>query len=147
LDHVRFNHPADGYAIAARAGTYYDPASGACICRLKDDVRIGGVIYSNFTGESIAMHTASWDEHWVNRDLIYLAFDYPFNQLKVKRIFGLVPEDNVRARKFNENVGCRTVARIEGVFPGDVACLVMRLDREDCRLLRVRPRRYISNAA
>ena len=102
-------------------------------------------MYSNFTGESIAMHTASWTRYWINRDLIYASFHYPFSQLGVKRIFGLVPEDNLQARRFNENAGLRYVARIEGVFPNDVACLVMRLDREDCRLLKVKPRNIRSN--
>ena len=30
-----------------------------------------------------------WDPHWINRDMLYVVFDYPFNQLGVKRLFGL----------------------------------------------------------
>ena len=54
-------------------------------------MRMGGVIFSNYTGESIAMHSAAWDQHWINRDMLFVIFDYPFNQLGVKRMFGQVP--------------------------------------------------------
>ena len=134
------NDPTCGVAIAELAGTDYNPRTCVSMCRVKDGERLGGVVFSHFTGESIAIHSASWAEHWVNRDLLFVTFDYPFNQLGVKRIFGQVPEDNWRARKFNENLGFKYVARIEGVFPGDVACMVMRMDREGCRFLTLRPR-------
>jgi RimJ/RimL family protein N-acetyltransferase len=146
LDQLVFNDDECGHAVARLAGTYYNPASCSSICRVRDGIRLGGVVFSNYTGESIAMHSASWHPRWINRDLIYCTFDYPFNQLGVKRIFGQVPEDNIRARKFNQNVGFRTVARVEGVYRGDIACLVMRLDREDCRLLKVKPRMIKSNS-
>jgi RimJ/RimL family protein N-acetyltransferase len=111
------------------------------ICRKSDnDVLLGGVIFSHYTGESIAIHSGSWDPHWINRDMLFVVFDYPFNQLGVKRIFGQVPEDNKHARSFNENLGFWYVARVEGVFPGDIACMVMRMDREDCRFLTIKPR-------
>ena len=77
--------------------------------------------------------------------MLFLAFDYPFNQLGVKRIFGQVPEDNHHAIEFNLKFGFRTVARVEGVFPGNIACLVMRLDRENCRMLTIKPRNVVSN--
>ena len=109
-------------------------------CRHKGGRRLGGVIFQNFTGESIAMHSASWDPHWINRDMIFVTFDYPFNQLGVKRIFGQVPENNGHAYTFNSKLGFKPVARIEGVYPHNIACIVMCMEREDCRMLKVRPR-------
>lgn len=140
LDHIVLNDRACGEAIAALAGTDYNPRTCVSMCRIRDGVRLGGVMFSNYTGESIGVHSASWDQHWINRDMLFVTFDYPFNQLGVKRIFGQVPEDNLHARKFNENIGFHYVARVEGVFPGNVACMVMRMDRADCRFLNIRPR-------
>jgi len=77
--------------------------------------------------------------------VLFAVFDYPFNQLGVKRLFGHVPEDNHGARLFNQKMGFQYVARIEGVFKHGIACLVMRLDREQCRFLTVRPRTIMSN--
>lgn len=145
MDHIVLNDPHWGQEIAKVAGTYYDPPHSSCVMRLRDDDEpVGGVIYTGYTGESIVIHSGSWTPHWINRDMLYVVFDYPFNQLGVKRLFGHVPEDNLHARTFNEKVGFRYVARIEGVFKHGVACMVMRLDREGCRFLSVRSRTIIS---
>jgi RimJ/RimL family protein N-acetyltransferase len=144
LDHIVLNDPHWGEEVAKVAGTHYDPVQNACIVRLRGDDPIGGVVFTNYTGESIVIHSGSWTTHWINRDMLYATFDYPFNQLGVKRLFGQIPEDNFHARAFNEKVGFRYVARIEGVYKHGIACMVMRLDREDCRFLSVRPRTIIS---
>jgi RimJ/RimL family protein N-acetyltransferase len=140
LDSIRLNHEDDGWAIAQCAGALFNPTADISICRVRDEHRLGGVIFSNFTEESIGIHSASWQPHWINRDLLFITFDYPFNQLGVKRIFGTVPEDNRKALSFNDNLGFQVVARIEGVYKGGVACIVMCMERHDCRFLRVRPR-------
>jgi RimJ/RimL family protein N-acetyltransferase len=140
LDHIVFNVPELGEAIARKAGTDFHPKTCVSVCRVRDGEPLGGVVFSHFTHESISIHSASWHPRWINRDMLYVVFDYPFNQLGVKRIFGQVPEDNLHAQEFNNNLGFTTVARVEGVFPGNVACLVMRLDREDCRFLNITPR-------
>jgi RimJ/RimL family protein N-acetyltransferase len=145
LEHIRFNHPADGYAIAECAGTAFNPSRDISICRLRDDVRLGGVMFSNYTTESIAIHSGSWTEHWINRDMLFATFDYPFKQLKVNRIFGYVPENNLHAIQFNKNVGFTHVATIPGMFEHGVACYLMKLEREDCRFLNVKPRGIYSN--
>jgi hypothetical protein len=144
-DRVVFDDPDYGHAVATKAGTIYMPRANHNICRVRDDVLLGGSVFANYTGESIGMHAASWAPLWISRDLLWATFDYPFNQLRVKRIFGQVPEDNTLARRFNENLGFRYVAKIEGVYRGGVACLVMRMDRDECRFLKIKPRRIVSN--
>jgi RimJ/RimL family protein N-acetyltransferase len=145
MDRIVFNNVENGEAIAQLAGTDYNPKACSNICRVRDGERLGGVVYSNYTGESIAMHSAAWAKRWVNRDMLYATFDYPFNQLGVKRIFGQVPEDNLHAQEFNLNVGFKTICRVEGVFRGGIACLVMCMERDDCRFLGVKPRNLKSN--
>jgi RimJ/RimL family protein N-acetyltransferase len=145
LDRLVFNEPADGDAIARRAGTSFNPKRDVSICRVRDYTRLGGVIFTHYTGESISIHSASWDPYWINRDMLWVTFDYPFNQLGVQRIFGQVPEDNLHAQEFNLKVGFKVVARIEGVFRGPTACIVMCLERADCRFLTVQPRKLQRN--
>ena len=140
MDQIVLNDHANGAAVAQLAGTSFNPKTDISICRVKDGVRLGGVVFSHYTGESIAIHSGAWHDHWITRDVLFVVFDYPFNQLGVKRIFGQVPENNLHAQKFNLNLGFTTVARVEGVFPDNVACLVMRMDREDCRFLKIVPR-------
>lgn len=145
MDEIVFNDREHAVACAEMTGTRFDPTYDVAVCRVRRDMLVGGVLFTDYTGESIAMHTASWDEHWINRDLLFVGFDYPFNQLGVKRIFGRLAESNQRALDFNMNAGFRTVARIEGVYKHGIAQLVMRLDRDECRFLTIKPRGIKSN--
>lgn len=144
LNELVINNAAYGIVMAERAGAAY-AHNDRNIARVRDGTLMGGVVYSNYTGESIGMHTASWHPRWVNRDLLWIAFDYPYNQLLVKRIFGQVPEDNIPAQRFNLNLGFSYVARIDGVYKGGVACLVMKQERSECRFLSLKPRGVQSN--
>ena len=61
LDHIVFNDLADGEAIAELCRHCITiQRLHFSICRVKDDFRLGGVIFSHYTGESIAIHTAVW---------------------------------------------------------------------------------------
>ena len=106
--------------------------------------RLGGVIFYNFTGESISLHVASWTPRWIDRDMLWVTFDYPFKQLGVNRIFGMVPEENRHAQQFNVKLGFHYVARVEGFYRGNIACMVMCLERSDCRFLKLTSRRYVA---
>lgn len=145
MDQIVFNNHDDGERIAIMSGGAYDTRTCSVIARHREGELLGGVLYANFTGESIAMFTASWSPHWLNRDMLYVIFDYPFHQLGVKRIFGLVSEENIHALQFNAKFGGKNVARIEGMFRGNVAGIIMCLERDACRLMGVRPRTIQSN--
>src|SRR5262245_35033944 len=142
---IVFNDPDDGRAIAKKAGTHFNPECDICVCRKRNGERLGGYMYTDYSGESISMHSASWTTHWLNRDMVFIAWDYPFRQLGVKRIFGQTPEDNEQALEFNRKCGFKVIARIEGVYKNNVACIVTKMEPEDCRLLHVKPRGVMSN--
>ena len=142
MDRIILNEPTCGEAIARLVGMHYIPGSCSTICRVKDGVLYGGAVYYNRTPVSVCAHVGAWEDNWLTRDLLWMMFDYPFNQLGVKRIFGQVSEDNEHALKFDQKLGFRPVARIEGMYANDAACIVLRLDREDCRFLDLKPRHY-----
>jgi RimJ/RimL family protein N-acetyltransferase len=80
------------------------------------------------------MHIAAEGKRWMNRQILFAAFDYPFNQLGVRRITGLVPGKNMQARGFDEHIGFR----LEGVMRNalkDDDILVYGMLREECRWL------------
>lgn len=135
---ILFNNADHGQKIARTAGCYFNPASDICISRWEEGFLLGGVIYQNFTGESIAMHTAGFHPKWISRDLLWVSFDYPFNQLGVKRIFGQVPESNTKALEFDLKIGFKVVTKIDGVFK-DGGAIVIVLERADCRWLGLKP--------
>lgn len=137
-DHVLFNSPAYGAEVAGMVGTELPPKSSS-ICRVRNGTLLGGAVYFNkFGTTSISAHIAGKDPHWLNRDLLFMLFDYPFNQLKVERIFGFVAEDNQHAIRFNLKLGFTFVTHIPHMYKNDTACLVMQMEREYCRFLLLR---------
>jgi RimJ/RimL family protein N-acetyltransferase len=140
MDRIILNDPDFGHEIARATDTFYDPKCSANIVRARDGEVLAGAIYTQFTGPSVIMHQVVFVEHGLNRDLLFVAFDYPFNQLGVKRIFGFVKETAEIVLAFNRHLGFKEVARIDGMYEHDINCIVMRLDREDCRFLNIKPR-------
>lgn len=136
---IIFNDADFGHTIARASGTSFNPLSDICIARVENDLLLGGVIYQNYTGHSIGIHVAGFVHDWINRDMLWVAFDYPFNQLGCKKLFGQVPETNSKALEFDLKLGFKIITKIDDVFP-DGALIVLALDRDDCRWLKVKPR-------
>lgn len=121
--------------IAATAGTFFNPKCDHVISRAEGEKLLGGVIFTGFTGASIGLHVAGFDPHWINRDILWLTFHYPFEQLGVKKITGTIHSGNRKTILFNRKLGFAEEARIKDVFPdGDLLIFSMR--REDCRWLK-----------
>lgn len=133
------NNPRYGHRIAEASGTVFNPAVDQCIARVEDGVICLGVTYQEYTGTSIHMHMAGLVPNRATRDFLWVAFDYPFNQLNCKKVFGKVAETNTKTLEIVQKLGFKIVAKIDDVFP-DGACIVHALAREDCRWLNLKPR-------
>ena len=120
--------------MAEASGTVYNPESHVVISRDEDGKLLGGVIYQAYNKASIVIHVAGFVPRWLNRDLLWMAFHYPFEQLGVSKLFTQTPSNNHKALDFNTNLGFKDEARIEGVFP-DADLIVRSMRREDCRWL------------
>jgi hypothetical protein len=108
----------------------------SAIGQIKDEEIIAGVMYDNYTGSSICIHSRIDEPKLVSRKFYWAVFDYPFNKLKVKRLTGVVPLSNLNAQKLNEHLGFKKEAILKDYFPsGDAIIYVMR--QEDCRFLRL----------
>jgi RimJ/RimL family protein N-acetyltransferase len=138
MSRFRINHPDDGGRIARSAGLIYNVAADQCIARLDDDgALMGGVVYQNYTRKSIGIHMAGFHPRWVNRDMIWMAFDYPFNQLGVDVVFGQLPASNTTALDLDRRLGFEEVLRVPDVYPCGEAVL-MRMYRENCKWLKAK---------
>lgn len=139
MEQIVVNNPVYTEAIAGSVGVSYERRAMS-VSRVKDGVLLGGVVYYDHTGESLCVHVAGWDDHWVNRDILFCMFDYPFNQMGVKRVFAQIPADNQRSLDFNEKLGFKTACVIAGVYPNNVACIVRCIERPEAeRFLKIRP--------
>lgn len=142
---ICFGNHEHGQEIAAAAGGVYNPYGDIVISRTGANGRLlGGVLFSDYNKKSISIHIAGLAPNWINTDLIWVTFDYPFNQLGVDTIFGPVPSSNIKALEFDLRMGFKEIARIPEVFPdGDL--IVLRMRREECKWLNLKPRYLRSN--
>lgn len=139
----RFNNSIDGMAIAAKAGAIYNAACDKCVARVEKGELWGGVVYSAYTGASICIHMAGFRPRWANKDMLWVAFHYPFEQLGVKKIFGQVGVHRPEVLKIDLQMGFKPEAVIKDVYPeGDMMLLSMY--REDCRWLNLKPSKLVS---
>lgn len=136
---IEYDNPAHLETIANAANVLPNAAYDVCISRSEHGRLLGGVIYTNYTGASITMHVAGFVDHWINRDMLWVCFHYPFMQLNCNKLFGQVPAWNVKALEFDKHLGFREEAVIKDVYPeGDMILLSML--KHECRWLRLKPR-------
>ena len=103
------------------------------IGRLDDDGTIRGVVaYDVMTKYDIQMHWIGTDKRWITKALCQAAFDYPFRQLGLSRVTGIVDERLTDVIKLNERLGFKVEGRIRRGL-GDRDSILMGLIREDCK--------------
>ncbi len=93
------------------------------------------VVYDGFSEFDCNMHIASdGTAAWMNKSLLVSAFAYPFIQLKLNRVTGLVPSKNEAALKFDEHLGFER----EGLHRkacGDDDLISLGMLKENCRFI------------
>lgn len=138
---IYVNNHAHGRVIMEAAGAKYTPETMTVISRGEGGELYGGVIYENWSGEggSVVVHIAGFNPHWINRDILFMMFDYPFNQLRCNQAFAQVRAKNVTCLKFCQSVGWEEVITLDAVYPDDDMVL-LRMRRENCRFLGLKPR-------
>lgn len=101
----------------------------------KDGELVAVVVYDNFSQWDCNMHIASdGTASWMNKSLLVSAFSYPFIQLKLNRVTGMVPAKNRTALKFDEHLGfVREGVHLKACGDDDLISLGML--RENCRFI------------
>lgn len=103
---------------------------------LEDDGELRAVVvYDSFSEVDCNMHIASdGTKAWMNKSLLLAAFAYPFTQLGLNRVTGLVPAKNTDALAFDEHIGFVR----EGYHPQackDDDLVTLGLLRSNCRFI------------
>jgi RimJ/RimL family protein N-acetyltransferase len=107
---------------------------GSAIGRVVDGELVAGVLYEDWNGTNVVCHIAG-DGNWASRLFLGVIFDYPFNQLNVKRL--TVPVSSVNAKSINlvTRMGFELECTLEQATPdGDLH--LFRMWRDDCKFLR-----------
>lgn len=142
---ICFNDVDHGFRIAAVIPRIFNPSADKVISRTDGGGRLlGGVIYEGCIDNSIFMHQGSFSKNWLSADMLWVVFDFPFNQLGVEVLCGTVPSAKPELIAFNEKLGFKVECSIKGAYKdGDLVIMTMR--RPDCRWLSVKPKTIRSN--
>ncbi len=127
-----FNDERVGAWVAKKNGGMY---TGGVAMGMEDDGElIAGVWFEQYNMRSIAMHVAIDNPRALTPENLRICFDYPFRQLKVKKIIGYVDSSNRKAQLLDEYLGFvkEAVIRDAGKF-GDL--IIYTMTPEQCRFL------------
>lgn len=113
---------------------------------VRENRLIAGVIYNHYTKSSICMHVYAVGRNWLTKSFLFACFDYPFNQLGVNVITGLVAKKNKAARQFDEHLGFIYQGKIPHALPHD-DLLIYTLIKRDCRWLSLGSKKPYAIAA
>jgi hypothetical protein len=141
---IRINDVHAINIISNAARVQFVPHLHHCIAEYNSHDRlVGGALFTDWNNGSLLIHIALFPNGILGRQLLWLGFQYPFNQLGAKKIIGLVPEWNIKARNLNLKLGFRIEYLIDDVFnnpaPLDNGMYIMSMRREDCRWLKMKP--------
>lgn len=108
---------------------------GTAIGRKVGGRLVAGVLYEDWNGANVSCHIRG-DGNWANREFLWAIFAYPFNQLGVRRLTGLVDSANKVANEFNLRLGFVLECSLVGATPsGNLN--IYRMTRDECRFLRL----------
>ena len=130
-----------GKQVMESINSMFSDVTMQVISREENSELLAAVVYENYTGAggSIEAHIGSFGPRWLNRDFLYIVFDYPFIQLDCKQAFVRVKSKNEKSLKWCRSLGFKDLLTIEDVFPDDDMVL-LRMKRDECRYLNIKPR-------
>lgn len=131
---LSFDANVIGPWVCLRAGGTWVHGRGSAIGRYQDGELTAGVLYEDWNGANVVCHIAG-EGNWANRAFLGVIFDYPFNQLKVKRITVPVSSGNVKSINLVTRMGFELESTLAQATPdGDLH--LFRMWRDDCKYLR-----------
>lgn len=105
------------------------------IAKLEGEILRAVVVFDTFSSCDCNMHIASdGSKRWLCRNLMRDAFAYPFVQLGLRRVTGVVPKKNQEALMFDLRLGFEVEGVCREAMPSDDVVILGML-RRDCRLI------------
>ena len=94
---------------------------------------VAGTAFANWNQVNIEAHIASdGSKRWLTRQYLWTIFDYPFNQLNVKRVTLCIGQGNTASRNFAVHLGFELETTLQAAHPsGDL--YIYRMWKDSCR--------------
>lgn len=95
---------------------------------------IAGVLFNEYVENTRCSIHCAGDGNWLNREFLWMVFDYAFNQLGCKVIVNPVSVSNKPSMRFTEHIGFKPALLLEdGAEDGDL--MIFTLHKKDCKWL------------
>lgn len=102
----------------------------------KDGELVAVVVFDGFSACDCNVHVASdGTGHWLTREFLVCVFAYPFIQLGLRRVTGLIAAKNQAALRFNRKLGFTQEGVCRHGMPDD-DLVVLGMLRSECRFLQ-----------
>lgn len=92
--------------------------------------------YTGFVGKVCQMHVVNLGTRRSPRKMLWAAFDYPFNQVGLEAVLGIVNSKNDAAIRFDKHLGFKEVMRLGGLHDGGGDIVILRMNRDECRWIK-----------
>lgn len=132
---LRFDPQSIGPWVCAKAGGTWVPGRGSVIGKVNEaGALVAGVLYEDWNGANVVCHIRG-EGNWACRSYLATIFDYPFNQLKVKRITVPVASTNLKSIQLVTKMGFELECTLAQATPeGDLH--LFRMWRDECKYLK-----------
>jgi hypothetical protein len=94
--------------------------------------------YTAFIGKTCQMHVVNLTEAYTPKQVLFGAFDFPFNHLGVEKAIAIVNSLNTRAMNYDKKLGFTEVVRLEGMHDDGGDLVVLEMNKADCRWIKER---------
>ena len=131
---IYLNDEVTGPWVCEKAGGLWVPRKSRTIGWLENGELVAGVVYEDWTGTNFNCHIRG-SKVRKHSEFVKTIFDYPFNQLKAKRITASIGSNNIAAINLVTRLGFILECVLEQAIPdGDIH--IYRMFRDECRYLR-----------
>jgi hypothetical protein len=144
---ILIDAPGDGDWIMKQCHGYFDSSRDHSFATHRDITLLGGFVATAYFGKSMSVHMAGQDKYWCSRELLWLMFDYCFNQNSCHKMVTAVPSNNRLALSLDIRAGWKLEAVIKDLYEPGVHMHVLTMTPEQCRWLNYEPRQFRSNVA
>ena len=111
----------------------------ACGVMLDGEI-VATVVFNEYRilkqGSSMQASVASTTPRWATRAVLRCIFEYPFNQMKVTRLWASTSRKNKQARRFLERVGFTYEGCARRAYNGTVDAMVYSMLPDECKWTR-----------
>jgi hypothetical protein len=135
---IRIDEPGAGAWIMERAHGYFRDGWDHSFSSHRDGRILGGFALVGYFGASMTMHMAAEDPRWFSRDLAWLAFHYPFRQLKCRKLLAPVKSTDYTTIAMNLRAGWTIEAVLKDTLP-DGHMLILGMTEDACHWLDHQP--------